>query len=93
MGLLSRFSHVRLFATPGTVACQAPLSMGFPRQQYGSGMPFSSSRDSPCPGIKPTLPALAGRFFTIEPAEKRIYFVLFQRFFGYSRFSAFPQEF
>ena len=41
--LLSRFSRVRLFATPWTVACQAPQSMGFSRQEYWSGWPFSSS--------------------------------------------------
>ena len=38
--VLSRFSHVRLFVTLWTVACQAPLSMGFSRQEYWSGLPF-----------------------------------------------------
>ena len=42
--LFSRFSHVQLFATPWTVACQAPLSMGFPRQEYWSGLPFPFQR-------------------------------------------------
>ena len=51
-------SPVRLFVTPWTVAHQAPLSMGFPRQEYWSGMPFSFSRDLPDPGRQPTLPAL-----------------------------------
>ena len=55
------------FETPWTVACQAPLSMGFPRQEYWSGLPFPSPGDVPDPGIKPTSPALAGRFFTTEP--------------------------
>ena len=45
-------SHVRLFVTPWTVACQAPPSMGFPRQEYWSGVPLPSPRDLPNPGIK-----------------------------------------
>ena len=45
-------------ATPWTVAHQAPLSMGFSRQEYWSGLPFPSSRDLPDPGIKPGSPAL-----------------------------------
>ena len=45
-------SHVWLFATPGTVACQAPLSMGFSRQEYQSGLPFPTPGDLPDPGIK-----------------------------------------
>ena len=59
---------VQLFGTPRTVARQAPLSMGFPRQEYCSGLLFPS-RDLPDPGIKPTSPvspALAGRLFTTE---------------------------
>ena len=54
-------------ATPRTVAHHAPLSMGFPRQEYWSGLPFPSPGDLPDPGIEPSSPALAGRFFTIEP--------------------------
>ena len=45
-------------ATPWTVACRAPLSMGFSRQEYWSGLPFPSSGDLPNPGIKPRSPAL-----------------------------------
>ena len=45
-------------ATPWTLACQAPLSMEFSRQEYWSGFPFPSSRDLPDPGIKPGSPAL-----------------------------------
>ena len=45
-------------ATPWTVACQAPLSMGFSRQEYWSGLPFPSPGDLPNPGIKPRSPAL-----------------------------------
>ena len=44
--------------TPWTVACQAPLSMGFSRQEYGSGLPFPSPRDLPDPGIEHGSPAL-----------------------------------
>ena len=47
----SRFSHVRLFVTPWTVGCQAPLSMGFSRQEYWSGLPFSPPGDLPNPRI------------------------------------------
>ena len=46
-------SHVQLFATPWTVAHQAPLSMGFSRQEYWSGLPFPSPGDLPNPGIEP----------------------------------------
>ena len=45
-------------ATPQTVACHAPLSIGFSRQEYGSGLPFPSPGDLPDPGIKPGSPAL-----------------------------------
>ena len=51
--ILSHFSHVRLFATPWTGARQAPLSMGFPRQKYWSGLPFPPSGDLPNSGIEP----------------------------------------
>ena len=66
-------SHVWHFATPWTVAHQAPLSMGFSRQEYWSGLPFPSPGDLPIPGIEPsslTSPALAGVFFTTEPLGK-----------------------
>ena len=49
-------SHALLFATPWTVACQAPLSMGFPRQENWNGLPFLSPRDLPNPGIEPGSP-------------------------------------
>ena len=60
-------SCLTLFETPRTVACLASLSMGFPRQEYWSGLPLPSPRDLPNPGIEPVSPALAGRFFTTEP--------------------------
>ena len=49
-------SHVRLFATPWTIAHQVPLPMGFFRQEYGSGLPFPSPGDLPDPGIEPKTP-------------------------------------
>ena len=58
---------------PWTISHQAPLSMGFPRQEYWSVLPFPSPGDLPDPEIKPTSrvsPALAGAFFTAEPPEK-----------------------
>ena len=58
------------FATPWTIAHQAPLSMGFPRQESLCGLPFLSPGDLPNPEIKPTSPALAGGFFTTESPEK-----------------------
>ena len=59
-------SHIsqQLFATPWTVAHQAPLSMGFSRQEYWSGLPCPPPEDLPDLGIEPTSPALAGGFFT-----------------------------
>ena len=60
-------NRVQLSATSRTVAHQAPLSMGFPRQVYSSVLPFTSPGDPPDPGIKHTSPALAGGFFTTEP--------------------------
>ena len=58
-------SYVRLFATPQTVTYQAPPSMGFSRQEYWSGLPFSSPGDLPNPGIEPGSPALWADVFTI----------------------------
>ena len=63
-------SHVRLMVTPWTVACRNPLSMGFSRQEYWSGLPFLSPGHLPHSGIEPESPALAGRFFTSEPPGK-----------------------
>jgi len=65
--VLSCFSHIPLFATPWTVAHQAPLSMGFSRQEYWSVLPFPPPGDLPDSGtelMSPTSSALAGRFFT-----------------------------
>ena len=73
--MLSSFSHVQLFATPWTVARQAPLSTGFSRKEYWSGLPC------PLPGYLPDStielaplisPALAGRFFTTSATWKTL---------------------
>ena len=53
--MLSRFSRVRLFATLWTIACQAPLSRGFSRQDYWSGLSCPSPGDLPDPGVEPSL--------------------------------------
>ena len=70
--MLSRFSHVQLFETLWTIAHQAPLSMGFSRQEYWTELPCPPPGDFPNPGIKPaslTSPALAGRFFTTSTTK------------------------
>ena len=61
--------------TPWTVAHQAPLSMGFPRQEYCSGLLFPTARDLPNPGIKTQSPVLAGGYFTVEPPGKPLAYV------------------
>ena len=65
-------SRARLFANPRTVARQAPLSVGFYRQEYWSGLPFPSPRDLPDPGIEPVASALATGFFTTEPQVRSL---------------------
>ena len=63
-------SHVLFFATPWTAARQAPLPMGFSRQEYRSGLSFPSPEDLADPRMEPASPAspaLAGRFFITEP--------------------------
>ena len=65
--MLSCFSHVSLCVTLGTVACQAPLSMGFSRQEYWGRLQCPPPGDLPDPGIEPmslTSPTLAEGFFT-----------------------------
>ena len=69
MCMLSCFSHVQLFVTPGTVARQAPLSVGFSRQEYWSGLRCPPPGDLPDPGIELKSlksPVLAGDFSTIS---------------------------
>ena len=60
----------RIVVIPWAVAHQVPLSMGFPRQEYWSGLPFPPPGDLPNPGIESTSLTLAGRFFTIEQPGK-----------------------
>ena len=74
--MLHSFSHVRLFATLWTIAYQAPLSMGFSRQEYWSGLPRPPPGDLPNPGIEPTslaFPALQADSLPTEPPGKPIY--------------------
>ena len=63
-------SCVQFFATPWTIAYQAPPSMGFSRQEYWSGLPFPSPGDLPNPGIEPGSPALEADALTSEPPGK-----------------------
>ena len=65
--VLSCFSRVQLFATPWTVACQAPLFDGISRQEYWSGLPCPLPGDLSDPGIKPTSPALQVDSLPSEP--------------------------
>ena len=94
--VLSLFSHVRLFATPWTVACWAPLSMGFSGQEYCSRLPCPPPGDLPDPGVKPLsficlLHWQMGGFFfffflPLLPPGKLIYihaFILFQILFPF----------
>ena len=70
-------SRVRLFVTPWTVAHQAPLSMGFSRQEYWSGLLFPSPGDLPNPGIEPRSPALQADALSSEPPGKPQLYVYF----------------
>ena len=67
-------SCVRLFVTPQTVACQAPLSMGFSRQEYWSEESSPFPGDLPYPGIKPKCPALQADSLPFEPPGKPVAF-------------------
>ena len=62
---MKSLSRVQLFAIPWTVAYQAPPFMEFSRQEYWSGLPFSSPGDLPDPGIEPRSPTLQADSFTI----------------------------
>ena len=64
-------SRVRLFVTLWTVAYQASPSMGFSRQEYWSGLPFSSPGDLPDPGIEPRSPSLQADALPSEPPGNR----------------------
>ena len=71
--LLRGFSHVQLFGTPWTEACQAPLSMGFSRQEYGSGLPCPPPGAFPHPGMEPGSPALQADSLPSEPPGKPLF--------------------
>ena len=76
--VVQSLNHVQLFATPWTVALQAPLFMEFSKQEYWSGLPFLS------PGIKPMSllsPALAGGFFTTELPGSPLLYVSYVKLF------------
>ena len=64
------FSYVQFFVTPWTVACQAPLSLGFPRQDYWSGLPRPPPGDLLHSGIEARSPALQADFLPSEPLGK-----------------------
>ena len=73
--MLSHFSHIQLFVTLWTVACQAPLYMGFSRQEHWSGLPRPPPENPSNPGIKPAssvAPALQGDFFRWATGEALI---------------------
>ena len=72
--VVQSLSHVWLYATPWTVVCQAPLSMGFFRQEYWCGLPFLAPGDLPRPGIEPASPASAGRICTIWATREAPWF-------------------
>ena len=70
-GLDKSVSHIQLFATPWTIACQAPLSMGFSRQRYWSGLPCLPPGYLPDPGIElmsPVSPAL--QMDSLQPSHR-----------------------
>ena len=67
---MKSLSHVRLFATPWTVAHQAPLSTGFSRQEYCSELPFPSPGDLPYPGTEPRSPTLQADSLASKPLRQ-----------------------
>ena len=79
----SQFSHIQLLATPRTVAHRAPLSMGFSKQEYRSGLPCPLPQDLSVPGIKPKslkCPTLTGRFFLplAQPEKPHIHYTIYK---------------
>ena len=84
--LVQSLSLVQLFETPWTAARQAPLSRGFPRQEYWNGLPFPPPGDPPDPGMELISLALGGGFFTTEP-PKNWQFPLIQPFYSIQVFN------
>ena len=98
---LSHFSQVQLFSTLWTTAGQAPLSIGFSRQEYWNGLPCPPLGNLPDPGIEPTsliYSVLAGRFFTTSATwevpssiyEANIYQLDFVHYLGYTDIKKYP---
>ena len=90
-GMLRRFRHIRHSATLRTVVCQAPLSMGFSRQEYWSGLPCPPPGDLPNPGANPCLWHLLhwqmGSWLLAPPGKPTVWIgegnaVCFKRFYG-----------
>ena len=81
--VLSHFSRVQHFETPWTGACQAPLSMGFSRQEYWNEFPCPAPGDIPNPGIKTKSPALQADSLPTKPTGKPIY-IVYLYFISYS---------
>ena len=81
---MKSLSRVQLFATPWTVAYQAPPSMGFSRQECWSGLPFPSPGDLPDPGIEPGSPALQADALPSEPPVKPQYICMYVYSVSYS---------
>ena len=65
--LCQSLSHIQLFSTPWTVACQAPLSMGFSRREYWSGLPLPPPWNLPHPEIEPQSPLLQADSLVLDP--------------------------
>ena len=70
------FSLSDSFVTPWTVACEAPLSMKFPREEYWSGLLFPSPGDLPDPGIEPASPAFQADSLPAELTAKPILYIV-----------------
>ena len=89
---MKSLSHVQLFATPWTVAHQAPLSMEFSRQEYWSGLPFPSPGDLLDPGIEPGSPALQADALPSEPPGNPVFLIYWSyiSFLFLSLSSSFP---
>ena len=81
---MKSLSHVRLFATPWTVAYQAPSSMGFSRQEYWSGLPLPIPGDLLDPGIEPGSPAFQADALTSKPSGKPISTITDQKYLIWS---------
>ena len=73
--MVSHFSHVRLFVTPWAVACQAPLSMRFSRQEYWSGLPLPPPGALPDPAMEPRSSAVQVDSFPSEPPGRPVLYV------------------